>query len=134
MDMDDMKQLKALIVDDFDLMRLVLRRYLQEMNITCIEAVNGLDALSILGTHTFDLVLLDIDMPQMNGVEFLRAIQHKRHSFDAKVLMVTASTDSKIQDALDNGANDFIMKPFDGAVLREKIATLWFGTPRACSR
>lgn len=101
----------VLIIDDSDLMRLVLRTYLQRLDITCLEAVNGREALSILDTHTFDLVLLDIDMPVMNGVDFLRAIERERHPFHAKILMITASSPSQIQDALDHGANDFILKP-----------------------
>lgn len=118
--------MKALIVDDSSVMRLVLRTYLQKMNVTCVEAINGLDALSILATQTFDLVLLDIDMPVMNGVEFLSTIRREQRTFTAKVLMVTASTSSKIQDAFNHGANDVMMKPFDEEALREKIATLGF--------
>jgi two-component system, chemotaxis family, chemotaxis protein CheY len=116
--------MKALIVDDSDLIRRVLRTYLQNMEITCVEAVNGLDALSILGAHTFDLVLLDIDMPVMNGIELLKEIRREQRALPTKVLMVTASAPSNIQDALDHGANDFMMKPFDESILREKITTL----------
>ena len=116
--------MRALIVDDSSFIREYLRHLLERMGIVCEEAVDGSDALTVLAAEkTFDLMLLDVNMPVMNGLECVKALREARLSPEMKVMMVTTEADhSFIVTALDNGADEFLMKPFTPESLREKMA------------
>jgi two-component system chemotaxis response regulator CheY len=122
--------MRALIVDDSSFIREYLRHLLTGMDIACEEAVDGSDALSVLaGTESFDLMLLDVNMPVMNGLECVKALREARLSPEMKVMMVTTEADhSFILKALDNGADEFLMKPFTPESLKEKMALLGFAS------
>jgi two-component system chemotaxis response regulator CheY len=96
------------------------------MDIVCEEAVDGSDALTMLaGEEAFDLMLLDVNMPVMNGLECVKALRKARLGPEMKVMMVTTEADhSFIETALDNGADEFLMKPFTPESLREKMLLL----------
>jgi two-component system chemotaxis response regulator CheY len=94
--------------------------------VVCEEAVDGSDALTVLAAkETFDLMLLDVNMPVMNGLECVKALREARLGPAMKVMMVTTEADhSFIATALDNGADEFLMKPFTPESLREKMLLL----------
>jgi two-component system chemotaxis response regulator CheY len=120
--------MKALIVDDSTFIREYLCKLLNRMGIVCAEAVDGSDALAVLESQTgFDLMLLDLNMPVMNGLECVKALRKARLHPDMKVMMVTTEADNHfIAKALDNGADEFLMKPFTPESLREKMMLLGF--------
>jgi len=98
------------------------------MGIACEEAVDGSDALEVLAeAQAFDLMLLDVNMPVMDGLACVKALREARLGPEMKVMMVTTEADhSFIAAALDNGADEFLMKPFTPESLREKMALLGF--------
>jgi two-component system chemotaxis response regulator CheY len=118
--------MRALIVDDSSFIREYLRYLLSQMDVVCEEAVDGSDALTVLAAReTFDLMLLDVNMPVMNGLECVKALREARLGPAMKVMMVTTEADhSFIATALDNGADEFLMKPFTPESLREKMLLL----------
>jgi two-component system chemotaxis response regulator CheY len=120
--------MRALIVDDSSFVREYLRHLLSRMDIVCEEAVDGSDALIVLAqAQDFDLMLLDVNMPVMNGLECVKTLREKHLGPEMKVMMVTTEADHTfITTALDNGADEFLMKPFTPASLREKMLLMGF--------
>jgi two-component system chemotaxis response regulator CheY len=120
--------MKALIVDDSSFIREYLRLLLDRMGVVCAEAVDGSDALAVLEAQAdFDLMLLDLNMPVMNGLECVKALRKAKLNPQMKVMMVTTEADnSYIAKALDHGADEFLMKPFTPESLREKMLLLGF--------
>jgi adenylate cyclase len=116
--------LRLLIVDDIkDSRRLLSRRFAQR-GFETIEAENGPTALDLIAQHNFDLVLLDIMMPEINGIEVLRKIRARHSPESLPVIMVTAKVFSKdIVDAIEQGANDYIIKPVDFSVAFLRVQT-----------
>jgi two-component system chemotaxis response regulator CheY len=120
--------MKALIVDDSSFIREYLRHLLHRMGVVCAEAVDGSDALAVLEAQAdFDLMLLDLNMPVMNGLECVKALRNAKLNPQMKVMMVTTEADNTyIAKALDHGADEFLMKPFTPESLREKMLLLGF--------
>jgi two-component system, chemotaxis family, chemotaxis protein CheY len=120
--------MRALIVDDSSFIREYLRHLLSRMDVVCEEAVDGSDALIVLAqAQDFDLMLLDVNMPVMNGLECVKTLREKHLGPEMKVMMVTTEADHTfITAALDNGADEFLMKPFTPASLREKMLLMGF--------
>jgi two-component system chemotaxis response regulator CheY len=120
--------MRALIVDDSSFIREYLKHLLHRMGVACEEAVNGSHALTVLAeAESFDLMLLDVNMPVMDGLECVKALRDARLGPDMKVMMVTTEADHAfITKALDNGADEFLMKPFTPESLREKMLLLGF--------
>ena len=120
--------MRALIVDDSSFIREYLRHLLDRMGIACEEAADGSAALEALeANHRFDLMLLDLNMPVMNGLECVKALRRAKLQPGMKVMMVTTEADNSfISAALDNGADEFLMKPFTPESLREKMMLLGF--------
>jgi two-component system chemotaxis response regulator CheY len=117
--------MRALIVDDSCFVRGFIRGLLEEKGIECEEAGNGQAGLDLLGKGgDFDLALVDWNMPVMNGYEMLTALRASGFT-DMKVMMVTTEAESDfITRALDAGADEYLMKPFDDEALEEKLAML----------
>lgn len=116
--------MRALIVDDSRVMRLFIRGLLEQQGIECDEADGGQACLDQLHSQVFDLVLLDINMPGMNGLEALQQIRAGEFS-GIKVMMVSTEAEKEsIVRALDFGADEYLMKPFDAEALTEKLALL----------
>jgi two-component system, chemotaxis family, chemotaxis protein CheY len=121
--------MRALIVDDSSFIREYLRQLLQRMGVACEEARNGEEALSALHAEAFDLMLLDLNMPVMNGLECVKMLRDSKTSPLTKVMMVTTEADNSfICRALEYGADEFLMKPFTPEGLREKMSMLGFTT------
>ena len=117
--------MRSLIVDDSRFVRGYLRGLLEEKGIECEEAGDGQQALQRLReSMPFDLVLLDWNMPVMNGLDMLIEMRSTGYD-DAKVMMVTTEAENDfIVRALNAGADEYLMKPFDDEALTEKLALL----------
>jgi two-component system chemotaxis response regulator CheY len=120
--------MRALIIDDSSTMRCILRMVLKQAGFETMEACDGRNGLDVLEQKgPVDLALVDWNMPNMNGLDLLRAVRAKP-KFDAmRVMMVTAETEvSEIQRALQNGADEYVMKPFSIEVVLDKLQMLGF--------
>ncbi len=119
-------ELKFLIVDDFATMRRIVRNILKEIgHQNADEAEDGQDALKKLRANTFDFVVSDVNMPNMNGFELLRQIRADAALKSLPVLMVTAEAKKEdIITAAQAGASGYIVKPFTKATLEEKLAKI----------
>jgi len=117
--------MRALIVDDSRFVRDFLRGLLQKKGIECAEAADGQAALDVIhGNPPFDLALVDWNMPVMNGLEMIRQLRADGFS-GIKVMMVTTEAENDyIVRALDAGADEYLMKPFDDEALSEKLAMI----------
>lgn len=118
--------MRALVVDDSAAMRTVLRMTLAKQGFEVLEAIQGLDALSVLATlEVVDLVLIDWNMPVMNGIDLLRRIRSDPKYDGTQIVMVTTETAvSQVSRALVEGANEYIMKPFTPEVVASKLRRL----------
>lgn len=118
--------MNALVIDDSRAMRLILRRMLAQLGFDAAEAANGLEGLSRLGTsERLDLILVDWNMPEMTGIEFVKAVRQPPYSFAGPVVMVTTETGvDEMVTALDAGADEYIMKPFTQESIAEKLQLL----------
>jgi two-component system chemotaxis response regulator CheY len=117
--------MRALIVDDSRFIRGFLRGLLEKRGIECQEAVDGQAGLDRLhGEVAFDLALVDWNMPVMNGIDMLTRMRAEGFA-GVKVMMVTTEAENDfIAAALDAGADEYLMKPFDNEALAEKLAML----------
>jgi two-component system, chemotaxis family, chemotaxis protein CheY len=117
--------MRALIVDDSRFVRGYLRGMLEERGIACDEAADGRAGLDLLHANSsFDLALVDWNMPVMNGLEMLRQLRAEGFS-GLKVMMVTTEAENEyIMSALEAGADEYLMKPFDDEALNVKLAML----------
>lgn len=121
--MSNPTDLKFLVVDDFSTMRRIVRGLLKEMGCNNVEeAEDGQVALSMLKGAKFDFVVSDINMPNMNGFDLLKAIKADDSLKHLPVLMVTAEARKEdIVLAAQSGAAGYIVKPFTKATLEEKV-------------
>jgi two-component system chemotaxis response regulator CheY len=122
--------MRALIVDDSRFIRQYMRQLLEGMGLNCEQAVDGDEALEKLrGALPFDFMLLDVNMPGMSGLECVKTVREAGLQPAMKVMMVTTEADhSYIRQALDYGADEFLMKPFTPESLREKLAMIGLAT------
>lgn len=121
---DEEPPARILIVDDIADNRTILGRRFQRRGYEIAEADSGRGALEMIARETFDVVLLDVMMPDMNGLEVLRRIREKHTDVQLPVIMVTGKTESQdIVEALTAGANDYITKPVDFAVALARVST-----------
>ena len=113
----------CLIVDDSKVIRMVARKILEGLNFSISEAENGQLALEACQRQMPDVVLLDWNMPVMDGLGFLRALRATDGGGQPVVVFCTTENDlSKIQEAIVAGANEYIMKPFDRDIIETKFA------------
>ena len=116
-------KLKFLVVDDFSTMRRIVRNLLKELGFPNVdEAEDGASALAKLKRDSFDFVVSDWNMPNMSGIDLLRAIRGDAALRHLPVLLVTAEARREnIIEAAEEGANGFVVKPFTAATLEEKL-------------
>jgi two-component system chemotaxis response regulator CheY len=113
----------CLVVDDSRVVRKVARRILEDLGFEVAEAGDGVEALAWVRTTLPDVVLLDWNMPSMNGLEFLRQLRREPGGDAPRVVFCSVENDlDRIREALDEGANEYIMKPFDGDIVASKLA------------
>src|SRR5687768_9942401 len=117
------QSMRILVVDDFSTMRRIVRNLLKEIGyVNSDEAEDGERALQKLRSEKFDLVLSDWNMPNMTGIDLLRAIRADDAIKDVPVLMITAEARKEnIIDAAEAGASGYIVKPFTANTLDEKL-------------
>lgn len=117
------QNMKILVVDDFSTMRRIIKNILREIGYNNVdEADDGSTALEKLKSAKFDFVVTDWNMPNMPGIELLKAIRSDDVLKDTPVLMVTAeAAKENVVTAVAAGVNNYIVKPFTAAALKERI-------------
>lgn len=125
--------MKALVVDDSRAMRTILVRMLRGVGYEVFEAENGHDALDILRNESpLKLLLVDWNMPVMNGIDFIRAVRTELGERNLPIMMVTTESETnQVVRALAAGANEYLMKPFTENGLIEKL-TILGAVPDSC--
>jgi len=118
----------ALVVDDSSTIRKILTAYLTSLGFEVTVAVDGRDGLERLkGMNQADLVLVDWNMPETDGISFIRAVRADAVYAELPVVMVTTNSElPNVSEALDAGATEYIMKPFTKDMIREKLELLGF--------
>jgi two-component system, chemotaxis family, chemotaxis protein CheY len=119
----------VLVVDDSRATRAILRRMLEADGCRVREAGDGLEALAALEADpSVDVALVDWNMPNLDGLGLVRAVRARADWARIRLLMVTAQADmAQVIEALEEGADEYAMKPFDAAVIRHKLALLGVG-------
>ncbi len=113
----------CLIVDDSKVIRMVARKILQELSFETIEAADGQQALDECVKEMPTAVLLDWNMPVMSGIEYLRELRKLPGGDEPVVVFCTTENDIEhIQEAIEAGANEYIMKPFDSEIIQAKFS------------
>jgi two-component system chemotaxis response regulator CheY len=125
--------LKFLVVDDFSTMRRIVRNLLKELGFANVEeAEDGVAALQKLRGGTFDFVVSDWNMPNMSGIELLRAVRADPALKHLPVLMITAEAKKEnIVEAAQAGASGYVVKPFTAATLDEKLNKIFQNMQKA---
>jgi two-component system chemotaxis response regulator CheY len=123
--------MRALVVEDSKTIRMILCEYLRKMDIQVVEAADGREALKRLKEMSPpDLVLVDWNMPVMNGIDFIRAVRELQVFDPLPLIMVTTNSESEhVGTAMEAGANEYIQKPCTLEALREKLDRLGLFDP-----
>ena len=123
-----MKKHRILIVDDSSVMRKIIERSLRQAGLDqaeVVEAGNGIEALAAVNEGPFDLILSDINMPAMDGIEFLRQLSTIESAKGTPVVMVTTEgSESRVVEAISIGAKGYIRKPFTPDQIKERVTPL----------
>lgn len=124
--------IKALIIDDSSVMRKIVERSLRQAGIDLshvLEAGNGQEALTALGSGKVDLILSDINMPVMDGLEFVRCVQSTDLAAGTPIVMITTEgSEANVMEALSLGARGYIRKPFTPEQVKEHVIPVLGGT------
>jgi two-component system, chemotaxis family, chemotaxis protein CheY len=123
--------MRALVVDDSRAMRTILKKILMEIGFDVAEAGHGLEGLERLKeVPDVDVALVDWNMPEMDGLEFVKAVRGNHDYADMKVMMVSAENDmTKIARALMVGADEYAMKPVTKDIILEKLDVMGVKVP-----
>lgn len=114
--------MKALVADDVPMIRKLVEYHLKQIGFDISSAADGAEALLLASNKKFDLILLDIMMPEMDGLEVLRRVRADSVNKETPVIIMTAYGDSaNVRKAVEYGANDFIVKPVEQVSFRKKI-------------
>jgi two-component system chemotaxis response regulator CheY len=118
--------MRALVIDDSRTVRAIIGKYLREVGLEVVEAANGREGLEQLRKPPgVELVLVDWNMPEMNGLEFITAVRSERAFDPVRIMMVTTETEQEqVLRALNAGANEYLMKPFTREILVAKLGLL----------
>ena len=118
--------MNALVIDDSRAIRLILARMLRDLGFEVDEATNGREGLArLVDGETPDLVLVDWNMPEMTGIDFVIAARQPPQPSKARLLMVTTETEvPQMVRALEAGADEYVMKPFTREAIVEKLQLL----------
>lgn len=117
---------RAMVVDDSRAMRFILRRMMGECGFSVSEAANGREAIDRLSAgEQVDVVMVDWNMPELNGFEFIQMVRAESAWNHVRLIMVTTETElHQVSRALDAGADEYVMKPFTREVIQDKLALL----------
>jgi two-component system chemotaxis response regulator CheY len=119
--------MRAMVIDDSSAMRMILRRIMTQAGFTTTEAADGQQALDLLETEDTapDVALVDWNMPNMNGLDFVKAVRGQERYSRMTVMMVTTEGEqSQIVRALAAGAHEYVIKPFTPDAIIEKLSLL----------
>lgn len=117
-----MNRKHCLVVDDSKIVRQICTAILKELGFTAVEAENGREALEYCRSAKPSVILLDWNMPVMDGLEFLKRFRALPDQDQTRVIVCTTENDvEKIEVALSAGADEYIMKPFDADIIRSKL-------------
>ncbi|MBD3872715.1 MAG: response regulator [Acidobacteria bacterium] len=118
--------MRALIIDDSRAMRSILVGILDEVGFDTVPVADAEEALAVLDSDCdFELALVDWNLPAMSGLELVVALRKIPNLEDLRLMMVTTETElDRVREALDSGADEYIMKPFDKEMLLEKLTLL----------
>ncbi|HZE24856.1 MAG TPA: response regulator [Blattabacteriaceae bacterium] len=123
--------IRALIVDDSSVMRKIVERSLRQAGIDLsdvLQAGNGAEALSVLKDSTVDLILCDINMPVMDGIEFIKQLPGLENGKNVPVVMITTEgSEAHVVQALSHGARGYIRKPFTPEQVKEHVVPVLAG-------
>jgi len=123
-----MSEIRALIVDDSSVMRKIVERALRQAGLESLvvhEAGSGTEGLEVLKDKPVDLILSDINMPAMDGLEFLRQIRAQNLAPGVPVVMLTTeSSEEHVKQAIEAGAKGYIRKPFTSEQVKERVLPL----------
>jgi len=123
-----MSEVRALIVDDSSVMRKIVERSLRQAGLEPLavrEAGTGVEGLDVLRSERFDLILTDINMPGMDGLEFVRQISAQNLAPGVPVVMITTeSSEEHVKNAILAGARGYIRKPFTAEQVKERVLPL----------
>jgi two-component system chemotaxis response regulator CheY len=117
----------ALVIDDSRAIRMILGRTLNRFGYEVCSASNGREALELIGGQRLDLsvILVDWNMPEMNGLDFVKTIRADPQYAQVPLMMVTTETEiEQMYRALEAGANEYVMKPFTDEVIADKLRLL----------
>ena len=121
----------ALVIDDSKPIRSILTQILVSIGFTVVQAENGLEALEVLKKQNVDLALVDWNMPEMDGYEFIKEVRKDNACKKMLLMMVTTETAlNKVTKALEAGADEYIMKPFTKEMIVEKLALMGVDLPK----
>jgi len=120
--------MEALIIDDSRVLRRLLGDMLRHIGFEVREANNGREGMEQLRLRPMpDVVLVDWNMPVMNGLQFVEAVRSQDEFSQLPIMMVTSETEfARVETAITAGANEYVMKPFDQDVIAEKLQLLGF--------
>lgn len=118
--------MRALVIDDSRAIRMILGQILKALKFEVFNAGHGLEALEVLKeTGPVELALVDWNMPEMNGYEFVCEVRKDDQYKDMRLMMVTTETEmSQVIKALEAGANEYVMKPFTKDMIVEKLTIM----------
>jgi two-component system chemotaxis response regulator CheY len=118
--------MRALVIDDSRTVRIIIGKILSELGLEVIEAGNGREGLERLQQNpSVELVLVDWNMPEMNGLDFIKTVRAQRGYDSVRIMMVTTETEQEqLIRALEAGANEYVMKPFTKEILVAKLSLL----------
>ena len=121
------QNMKILTVDDFSTMRRIIRNMLRQLGYSnVVEAEDGAEALSLLQREKVDFVISDWNMPNMSGLDLIKAIRADEYLKPLPVLLVTAEAlKENVVEALKAGVNNYVIKPFTAETLKEKIDAIF---------
>ena len=123
-----MSEIRALIVDDSTVMRKIVERALRQAGLDMLvvyEAGSGVEGLDLLMAKKVDLILSDINMPSMDGLEFLRQLRAQNLAPGVPVVMITTeSSEEHVKQAILSGAQGYIRKPFTAEQVKERVLPL----------
>lgn len=126
--------MKCLVVDDSRVVRKVARRIVEDIGFTCDEAEDGQKAYEACLEGMPEMILLDWNMPVMTGIEFLEKLRQMDNGTYPKVIFCTTENDmSHIQRAINSGADEYIMKPFDSEIIESKLKQIGLIAEEAAS-
>lgn len=123
-----MSNIRALVVDDSSVMRKIIERSLRQAGLPSLivfEAGTGADGLEVLKSHQVDLILSDINMPLMDGLEFVRQVRALRIAEGVPIVMITTeSSEEHVKLAIQAGARGYIRKPFTPDQVKQRVLSL----------